>query len=342
MTNSNGEEKHDLSDVSLLEDQENISEKKSVRTCNTGCFKSVWQRIKKTFSKRSFLPLQQEEEQENLLSSKIWPEYSAPLLSFLTFQWCMEILNVGIKKTLKMEDFYQLDERDKTNPHVQRFDAIWKLEMKKNRPSFVRALHTMFKKPFWIFSFAGLIWFVCITLGPIILRQMLNFINDSSIPNWEGYIYGICFFVNASIGAISINWFYHSMVKIGAHMRSSVIMSIYSKILTMSTRSKQKTGVGMILNRMSNDVEKISEFIWIAHTGWQAILHILVSVIILYQLIGWASLGGLGMMGTLTPIGIFISRKVTSLKSQLLKITDTRLKLTNEILKGMKIIKVRK
>lgn len=104
-------------------------------------------------------------------------------------------------------------------------------------------------------------------------RLLLAFVNDPTQPLYWGILYSFAFFLNSFVAASCLNLFFWVMVRIGVHVlhknnvdlflkfRSAIIMNIYSKILLLTSRDKQKTGVGKILNHMGSDVDKIIEFV---------------------------------------------------------------------------------
>ncbi len=60
----------------------------------------------------------------------------------------------------------------------------------------------------------------------------------------------------------------------------------------------------------------------------------------LWQYLGVASLAGLATMVTFIPINAWLSNKSKVLQAQKLKFQDSRIKLLNEILNGIKVLKL--
>lgn len=73
---------------------------------------------------------------------------------------------------------------------------------------------------------------------------------------------------------------------------------------------------------------------------WSAPLQVIISVVLLWSYLGPSSLAGLALMILFIPINIFLSAKSKALQRQKLKQQDTRIKLTNEILNGIKVLKL--
>ena len=88
---------------------------------------------------------------------------------------------------------------------------------------------------------------------------------------------------------------------------------------------------------MSNDAQKVQEVILGVHVLWGAPLLIIVILALLYQQVGWATFVGLAVMLVYTPLSAKVSGKLVGLRRSLMKWTDTRVGLMNEIINGMQV-----
>ena len=97
---------------------------------------------------------------------------------------------------------------------------------------------------------------------------------------------------------------------------------------------------GAIINLMAVDSFKVADisaylhFLW-ANTPVQAI----VAVALLYQVLGFSSIAGIGMMVVLLPINLYISKQFAAIQTKILAATDARINNTNEVLTNIRIIK---
>jgi ABC-type bacteriocin/lantibiotic exporter with double-glycine peptidase domain len=91
---------------------------------------------------------------------------------------------------------------------------------------------------------------------------------------------------------------------------------------------------------MSIDAGRVSGLLTSINSFWSNPLTIFMSQYFLYQYLGVASLVGLAVMIIAIPIEAVISRKIKNLQVANLKNKDERIKTMNEMLEGIKVIKL--
>lgn len=72
---------------------------------------------------------------------------------------------------------------------------------------------------------------------------------------------------------------------------------------------------------------------------WSAPFQILLCVIFLWDLLGPSVLAGIFVMILLIPLNAFIATKLKALQVKQMKEKDNRVKMMNEILQGIKVLK---
>lgn len=90
---------------------------------------------------------------------------------------------------------------------------------------------------------------------------------------------------------------------------------------------------------MSNDAQKLQDAMMAIHVVWGAPLYIIVILVLLYQEVGWSTFVGLGVMLMLVPLTGKVAGKLGQLRRQILKWTDKRVGLMNEVINGIQMIK---
>lgn len=104
--------------------------------------------------------------------------------------------------------------------------------------------------------------------------------------------------------------------------------------------SDEQANLGTIINLMSVDSFKVSEVtaylhFLVAHAPTQLI----VSVFLLYQVMGLSAIPGFIVMAMLLPINIYFGKAFNSSQKLIMAATDKRIHTTNEILQNIRIIK---
>ena len=97
---------------------------------------------------------------------------------------------------------------------------------------------------------------------------------------------------------------------------------------------------GEMVNLMSVDAQKVHDLFVFLPLIWSGPFQIIVSFISLFLLMGWPVIAGFLLLLLLIPLNIFITKLEKKYHSKQMKIKDDRSKLMNEILAGIRIIKM--
>lgn len=99
--------------------------------------------------------------------------------------------------------------------------------------------------------------------------------------------------------------------------------------------------IGNITNLMSEDTFNVMYFFWIAHYVWAIPLKISVVIFLLYKQLGASAIyGSLICIITMTPMQFLIGKMMSNNMKKGTECTDERLKKINEVLIGIKLIKL--
>ncbi|KAF2788588.1 P-loop containing nucleoside triphosphate hydrolase protein [Melanomma pulvis-pyrius CBS 109.77] len=97
---------------------------------------------------------------------------------------------------------------------------------------------------------------------------------------------------------------------------------------------------GAIINLMAVDAFKVSEVSAYLHFLWaNTPVQVTLAVFLLYQILGYSSIAGIGMMVILLPINLWVARQFGIIQKLVLAATDARIHTTNEVLSNIRIIK---
>ena len=124
------------------------------------------------------------------------------------------------------------------------------------------------------------------------------------------------------------------------HARVSVITAVYRKSLRLSMSAKQADTVGNCLNLMAVDARRLNDWLPYLHNMWSSPLQIVISMIMLWEQIGPAVLAGLAVMLIVMPLNALMARVQQRMQRKLMAARDERVKVFNEVINGIKIIKM--
>ena len=157
---------------------------------------------------------------------------------------------------------------------------------------------------------------------------------------WKGYMYAILLFLTAVIQTLILSQYFHRMFVVGLRMRTALIAAIYRKALRMSNSARKESTVGEIVNLMSVDAQRFMDVTAYINMIWSAPLQIVLSLYFLWKYLGPSVLAGLAVMIILIPVNALLAGKVRNLQIKQMKNKDERVKLMNEVLSGIKVLKL--
>ena len=129
------------------------------------------------------------------------------------------------------------------------------------------------------------------------------------------------------------------MAHVSVQVRNVLINKIYRKAILLSPTSRQKSSTGQIITMVSNDTKQLQLFLSFINNITVAPFQILLALALAYQQVGVVMFIGLGFIVVLIPINGFILVALNSIRRKKVVVTDARVKLINEILSGIRVIK---
>uniref|UniRef100_A0A4W2C9E6 Uncharacterized protein n=1 Tax=Bos indicus x Bos taurus TaxID=30522 RepID=A0A4W2C9E6_BOBOX len=117
---------------------------------------------------------------------------------------------------------------------------------------------------------------------------------------------------------------------------------IYNKIMHLSTSnlSMGEMTAGQICNLVAIDTNQLMWFFFLCPNLWAMPVQIIVGVILLYYILGISALIGAAVIIVLAPVQYFVATKLSQAQRSTLEYSNERLKQTNEMLRGIKLLKL--
>jgi ABC-type multidrug transport system fused ATPase/permease subunit len=290
------------------------------------------------------------------------PEESSNFFSRITWFWLDGLIWKGYRKALTYDDLYDLNYEEKSRVVAPKFQKEWDKEIKRTGlnslrepirnevdvrprrrgrgPSLVYSLCRAYGFTLFVAGFFKLGNDLLSFVSPQLLKLMIAYVNDGEEAAWKGYAYAALMFLAAVIQSLWLHQYFHRCFVVGVRVRSGVIASVYRKALTLSNKSRRTKTVGEIVNLMSVDAQRFMDLVTYIHMLWSAPLQIVLALVFLYMSMGPSIFAGFIVMILLIPLNAlmaFISQKF-QVKQMIKK--DARIKLVNEVLNGIKVIKL--
>ncbi|XP_048239875.1 multidrug resistance-associated protein 1-like [Haliotis rufescens] len=207
-------------------------------------------------------------------------------------------------------------------------------------PSLVLALWKTFGLELLQSQFWKLLYDALLLCNPLLLGQLIEFVENNQTEEWKGYTFGAILFASMSLQSVFFHALWHQSTSLGLRVRASIISAVFRKALSINNQARRESTVGEIVNLMSVDAEHVEGvFGWLWST-WSSLLQICVSLYLLYNTLGVAMFAGLGFLLLLFPLNGIIMTKLGKYQTQLMEQKDIRMKMVNEVLSGMKILKL--
>ncbi len=261
----------------------------------------------------------------------------------LTFDWLKPLLETGNRKDqLDPEDLPQLFYEDESEVVEADFRNAWDVESRRE-PGKSPRLYRVLLRAFGIrFAKAGILKLIhdlCVFVGPNVLKALIIFLKSPDASMSTGLL--LTFLVTASQLTMSLclRQYFFQCYRTGLRLRSSLIQSIYSKSLTISSASRRSRTTGEIANLMSVDAQRMQDLTPYLHAVWYSFVQITLALTFLWRELGPSCLAGIFVIIVMMPVTKRVAKYLGGLQKSLMKVKDERLKVNNEVLSGVKVIK---
>uniref|UniRef100_A0A671WV92 ABC-type glutathione-S-conjugate transporter n=1 Tax=Sparus aurata TaxID=8175 RepID=A0A671WV92_SPAAU len=165
--------------------------------------------------------------------------------------------------------------------------------------------------------------------------------NDCMIANaemWKGFLFATFLFLLSCLQSLFHHHYMFHCFTVGMRLKTAVMGLVYRKCLLLSNSARRQCTLGEIINLVSADTQKLMDFVVYLNCLWVTPIEITLCFYFLWQLLGPAALAGIITVILIFPLNGFIAKVRSKLQVQM-KFMDSRIKLMNEILNGMKILK---
>ena len=114
----------------------------------------------------------------------------------------------------------------------------------------------------------------------------------------------------------------------------------YIQVLSLKRYSLEATLSGNTINLVSNDAQKIEKSLNSVGYILSAPPEIIINLFILWYLIGWKALVGAAFLVGIVGFQMLMARKAAKLRKKAATFTDKRLVVMNEIISGIRAVKM--
>ncbi|XP_020828088.1 ATP-binding cassette sub-family C member 6 isoform X2 [Phascolarctos cinereus] len=312
---------------------------------------------------------------EILHDSNPCPESGASLPSKATFWWFSRLVWQGYRKPLELDDLWSLGKENSSEEIISQLEREWKKicnetqctkqevrfergEEKRVDPTFpseteaflqrhqnfrlplLKAIWKVFNITFLLGTLSLIICDIFRFAIPKILSFFLEFISDPEAPAWKGYFYAVLLFLSACLQTLFEQRHMYVVMVLELRLRTAVMGLVYRKVLALSSAMRKTAAVGEIINLVSVDVQRLMDAVLYLNGLWLPVVWMTLCFTFLWQLVGPSALTAIAVFVILLLLNFIITKKRGHFQEEQMLHKDHRARLTDSILRNMKIIKL--
>nr|XP_035972229.1 ATP-binding cassette sub-family C member 8 isoform X1 [Halichoerus grypus] len=158
----------------------------------------------------------------------------------------------------------------------------------------------------------------------------------------NAYVLAVLLFLALLLQRTFLQASYYVAIETGINLRGAIQTKIYNKIMHLSTSnlSMGEMTAAQICNLVAIDTNQLMWFFFLCPNLWAMPGQIIVGVILLYYILGVSALIGAAVIILLAPVQYFVATKLSQAQRSTLEYSNERLKQTNEMLRGIKLLKL--
>ncbi|TPX36898.1 hypothetical protein SeMB42_g06982 [Synchytrium endobioticum] len=262
------------------------------------------------------------------------------LLVRWTFMFMDELVRRGLKRDLVADDLPAIDPPDESRHLVAKFMTAWQKEIELRGPEHANIWKAAFYAYGTKFMLGGLTFLLeaVLQIGEaLLLGQLLTFFQSPTAPAQQGYLaatgLSLCVITHGVIHHVE---FFLTM-RAGMQLRVAMIAVIYTKCLRLYQNCATS---GLIVNLVSNDVQRFEDAAPLAHFVWIGPFQALMVLYFAWAQISWAALIGLAVIFAFMPVQGFFGRTFGRLRKETVKWRDERIRTMADMISGMQIVKL--
>eukprot|EP00045_Choanoeca_perplexa_P017109 m.242188 g.242188 ORF g.242188 m.242188 type:complete len:1449 (-) comp17453_c0_seq21:1230-5576(-) len=261
------------------------------------------------------------------------------LYDYITFSYLNPFMRLGATRQLSPEDLYPVPSLDEAYHLTESLEGAWKEQADKPNGSLLKAFIGSF---YWRWSLASamlLIEAILQVFEPYMLGRIISSTaNGGSDQEVYGYAGGL-------VAAVLVHALLHHVAfleswRLGYQMMAAATGLVFRKSLRITKQSFAKVSTGHVVNLVSNDVERFIQgaipipFLYIAP------IQTAIAAYIAWEQLGPSTMTSIGVYILCVPLNMFLGKVFASLRSRTADVTDERVKVVNEVLGGMRVLKM--
>lgn len=259
-------------------------------------------------------------------------------------RWLFPLFYKGYYETLSEDDLFPILNEHESTYLGNKIEKLWNKEINRKKSNF--SLWRVLLKCFGAELGLLAIWYsfselVVRLAQPLILSQILLYYEPhSTMSKGEAYLYSSLLVLSSAISMISQHNFMLYQFNMGLKIKVATTALVYRKSLKLSKSALAKTNIGQMVNLISNDVGRFETAIKHVHNLWLAPVELLIVMVLMYFYVGVSGIAGILFLIAFIPFQMWLGKKTSVFRLNTALKTDERIRLMNEIISGIQVIKM--
>ncbi|XP_055010778.1 ATP-binding cassette sub-family C member 12 [Boleophthalmus pectinirostris] len=270
------------------------------------------------------------------------PQDNAGFLSFSTFAWMTTILWSVFRKKFDLNSLC-ISPYDASDFSTDRLNRLWEEEMARvgeDKASLSRVLRRFLRTRLIVSFIVGAFAMLAAFLGPaIMVYQILQYISHPethTLARGVGLALGL--FTSEFSKGFFISLFWAINLRSAVRLKGAFSALAFQKILSLRVNSGLP--MGELINVLNSDGHRVFEAATLGNFLLVSPVLLITCIVYACYVLGPTALAGVITYILLIPLQIYISKMIEKFKFLAIKSTDKRIRKMNEILNGIKFIKM--
>ncbi|KAI7802325.1 ATP-binding cassette sub-family C member 8-like [Triplophysa rosa] len=179
------------------------------------------------------------------------------------------------------------------------------------------------------------------TALPSVMFLGVHFISSEAFLA-NAYVLVVLLFLALLLQRTFLQASYYVAIETGIKLRAGIQTQIYNKIMRLCTSNMSMGDMTttQICSLVARDTNHLMWFFFLCPNLWAMPIQIVIGVLLQYYLLGVSALIGATVIAVLAPLQYFVATRLSRAQKSTLEHTSERLKKTNELLRGIKLLKL--
>ncbi|XP_020802461.1 probable multidrug resistance-associated protein lethal(2)03659 [Drosophila serrata] len=270
------------------------------------------------------------------------PYAKANIISKWLFLWMHSIFRKGRREQLDASKLYEQLPSFDSETLTRNLQPHWGKESKRKKPSLMNLIFRVYGWQFVpVCVLYSLLEMTIHSFQPLLLGGLISYFayGQTSVSKESAYLYAMGIVLCSLVTSLVFHPFMFHVFAVGTRVRLACAGLVYRKCLRASASSGEGLGA-LAISVMSIDLSQFDLTFYFFHDLWKGPVEACIFGYLMYLQVGWTSLIGIAFIVILIPLQAWAAKAAAHFRSQSAKHRDERVKLMNEIITAIQVIKM--